>query len=99
MIGERRTSARTCGTRRSATSSTVVERTTSGLPLVTVNRFECGNVVVVTSPFFLQVKDRDAVPPKRLALLEQLQRETLPVQVEGLCEAMYNVWRAFGVRP
>ena len=69
----------------------VVDRTTSGLPLVTVNRFECGNVVFVTSPFFRQVKDRDTVPPKLLALLERLQRETVPVRVEGSCEAMYNV--------
>ena len=69
----------------------VVEKTDGGLPLVLRTTFGSGNVLLVTSPFFRQVKDRDTVPPQLVKLLERLQAETVPVKVEGLCEALYNV--------
>lgn len=68
----------------------VVERSAEGRPLILKKDFHGGNVVLVTSPFFRKVKDRDAVPAQLLRLLETLQAETVPFRVKGLCEAMYN---------
>lgn len=68
----------------------VVERTEGGRPLVLKKKFHGGNVVLVASPFFRKVKDRDVVPAQLVKLLEDLQAETVPFRVKGLCEAMYN---------
>ncbi|MBQ3343594.1 MAG: hypothetical protein IJG84_16965 [Kiritimatiellae bacterium] len=71
--------------------ATVVERTSTGLPLVVRNAFGHGCVLLVASPLFERESDRDTVPPQFISLLERLQAETLPVRVRGACEAMYNV--------
>jgi len=77
----------------------VVEKTSSGEPLAVLNRYGEGHVLVVASPFFKRVKDRDLPPPQMESLLVRMQDELLPMKVEGPCQAIYNVmpdgsWKA-----
>ena len=61
-----------------------------GSPLLTVNRFGKGRVLL-TTPEYLLLEDRKAMNPLIEELLLALQREVLPFQVEGpACQFLMN---------
>jgi len=63
---------------------------TKGLPLLTVNAFGKGRVLM-TTPEYLLLKDKQAMNPFIGELLLALQREVLPFQIEGSeCQFLIN---------
>lgn len=71
--------------------TSILMKTSDGTPLLYKNRYGRGHVLVVTSPFMRKAKDPYQTPPQITALLKNIQREVLPVQVEGRCQFMFNV--------
>ena len=71
--------------------TTVLMKTSDGTPLLYKNRYGRGHVLVVTSPYMRKAAKPYQTPPQMTALLKNIQREVLPVQVEGNCQFMFNV--------
>jgi len=69
----------------------------SGLPLVTRNVFGNGNVIV-TTPYFMLLKEKKAASPLIAEILARLQAEVLPIKVQGDIQFLFNrlrngVWK------
>jgi len=61
----------------------------SKLPLVTKYRYGKGNVIV-TTPYFMLLKNKEVANPLIEELLVDLQREVLPIQVQGDIQFLMN---------
>jgi len=61
----------------------------NGLPLLTKNAFGKGHVLLTTPPFLL-MKDKQAANPLIEQILLRLQAEVLPVSVEGDIQFLFN---------
>ena len=71
--------------------STVLMRTTEGMPLVIKHPFRRGHVILITSPFFGKTVKPYKVPKQLVALLEKIQDEVVRVKVRGDCQFQYNI--------
>ena len=72
-------------------NTTVLMKTSDGTPLVYKKRYGKGNVLLITSPYMQKVSNIYKAPKQMTELLQKLQREVLPIQVEGNCQFMFNV--------
>lgn len=71
--------------------STVLMRTTGGMPLVIKHPFHRGHVILITSPFFKKTVEPYKVPKQLVTMLEKIQDEVVRVKVRGDCQFQYNI--------
>ena len=69
----------------------VLMKTADGTPLVYKNTFGKGNILTITSPYMQRVNGSYEVPPQMKAILKNIQKEVLPIRVEGSCQFLFNV--------
>lgn len=71
------------------TGAKTLMTSTNGLPILTKNNYGNGHVLL-TTPAWMLLKDKKEASPLIKDILTRLQRETLPIHVDGDVEFLFN---------